>query len=120
LKTGKPTISTQIKNLEESLEQNPFDRKNRYLALIEAGKKENFWMASSLRKSQHPIAMSLYDNAVVEGFFHTFKIECVHYKIYQTRKEESPDLFEYIEIFYNRKRLHSYLGYRNPVTFKEL
>jgi len=61
-----------------------------------------------------------YDNAVVESFFHTLKVECVHRKTYETRKQAKADLFEYIEVFYNRKRLHSYLGYRSPVEFREL
>jgi putative transposase len=61
-----------------------------------------------------------YDNAVAESFFHTLKVECVHRKIYETRKQAKSDLFEYIEVFYNRKRLHSYLGYRGPVEFREL
>jgi putative transposase len=61
-----------------------------------------------------------YDNAVVESFFHSLKVECVHNKNYETRKEARADLFEYIEVFYNRKRLHSYLGYRSPVEFREL
>lgn len=61
-----------------------------------------------------------YDNAVAESFFHTLKVECVHRKIYETRKQAKSDLFEYIEVFYNRKRLHSYIGYRSPVEFREL
>ena len=48
------------------------------------------------------------------------KVECVHNKIYETRKQARADLFEYIEVFYNRKQLHSYLGYRSPSEFKEL
>jgi len=60
-----------------------------------------------------------YHNATVESFFHTFKVECVHNKIYETRKQAKEDLFEYIEVFYNRKQLHSYLGYRSPAEFRE-
>ena len=61
-----------------------------------------------------------YYNAVVEKFFHTLKIECVYNKIYETRKQAKSDLFEYIEIFYNRKRLHFYLEYQSPFKFREL
>jgi putative transposase len=61
-----------------------------------------------------------YDNAVVESFFHTLKVEGVQGRIFETRKQARAELFEYIEVFYNRKRLHSYLGYKSPVEFREI
>ncbi|MFZ2322074.1 MAG: IS3 family transposase [Ignavibacteriaceae bacterium] len=60
-----------------------------------------------------------YDNAVTESFFHTLKTELTYWEIYQTREEAKRSLFEYIEINYNRKRLHSSLGYLSPVEFEE-
>ena len=59
-----------------------------------------------------------YDNAVVESFFHTLKVESVYQTRYLTREEARRDLFDYIEIFYNRQRLHSSLGYVSPVSFE--
>ena len=59
-----------------------------------------------------------YDNAVVESFFHTLKTEHVHHCIYTTRAEARQSIFEYIEIFYNRQRRHSALGYRSPISFE--
>ena len=47
----------------------------------------------------------------MESFFHTLKTELVHHRDYQTRDEARRDIFEYIEVFYNRRRLHSTLGY---------
>ena len=59
-----------------------------------------------------------WDNAPMESFFHSMKTELVHHRDYQTRDEARRDIFEYIEIFYNRQRRHSTLGYRCPVQFE--
>ncbi len=61
-----------------------------------------------------------YDNAVAESFFGTLKKELVYFEDYKTRDEAKRSIFEYIEIFYNRKRRHSSLGYKSPVEFEEL
>ncbi len=60
-----------------------------------------------------------YDNAVMESFFGTLKQELVHRREYPTREEARRSLFEYIEVFYNRQRLHSTLGYLSPVQYEE-
>jgi putative transposase len=60
-----------------------------------------------------------YDNAVSESFFHTLKTELTHWNNYQTRKEAKRSIFEYVEIFYNRVRLHSTIGYLAPVEFEQ-
>ena len=60
-----------------------------------------------------------YDNAVMESFFHTLKVECVYQTQYLTREEARLDVFDYIEVFYNRQRLHSSLGYVSPVNFED-
>jgi putative transposase len=59
-----------------------------------------------------------WDNAVVESFFSTLKRELVHHEGYADREEARRSLFEYIEVFYNRKRRHSTLGYRSPAEFE--
>jgi len=59
-----------------------------------------------------------YDNAVSESFFHTLKTEHVYDYRYETRAEARQSIFEYIEMFYNRQRRHSALGYRSPVSFE--
>ncbi len=61
-----------------------------------------------------------YDNALAESFFHTLKTEHVHLHRYATRAEARQSIFEYIEMFYNRQRRHSALGYRSPVEFEKL
>jgi len=59
-----------------------------------------------------------YDNAVVESFFGSLKTERVHRQQYLTRDQARRDIFAYIELFYNRRRLHSSLGYLSPVQFE--
>jgi putative transposase len=58
-----------------------------------------------------------YDNAVIESFFGTLKTECV-FAPFATRAQARTTLFEYLEVWYNRKRLHSSLGYCSPVEFE--
>jgi putative transposase len=59
-----------------------------------------------------------YDNAVVESFFGTLKMELSHQVTYLTREEAMTDIFFYIEGFYNRQRRHSSLGYVSPITYE--
>ncbi len=59
-----------------------------------------------------------YDNAAMETFFHTLKTEHVFFCNYLTREEAKTSIFEYIEVFYNRYRLHSTLDYMSPVEFE--
>jgi len=60
-----------------------------------------------------------WDNAPTESFFNSLKNERVHGKTYATRAQAQTDLFEYIEVFYNRVRRHSTLGYQAPIPFLE-
>lgn len=59
-----------------------------------------------------------YDNAAMESFFHTLKTEHVYFEYYSTRAQAMQSIFEYVEVFYNRKRRHSTLGYVSPVAFE--
>lgn len=61
-----------------------------------------------------------WDNAPVESFFSTLKRELVHHRRYQTRAEARAELFEYIEVWYNRRRRHSSLGYQSPAEYEAL
>ncbi len=60
-----------------------------------------------------------YDNALMESFFGTLKSECVDRQSFQGRAQARQALFEYLEAFYNRQRLHSSLGYVSPVTYEQ-
>jgi len=59
-----------------------------------------------------------WDNACVESFFGTLKRELVYHRRYATRDDARQDIFEYIEVFYNRQRRHSTLGYHSPAEFE--
>lgn len=61
-----------------------------------------------------------WDNACVESFFGTLKKELIHDRRYATREEAKQDVFEYIEVFYNRQRRHTTLGYRSPAEFEAM
>jgi len=74
---------------------------------------------------QHQIQVSMsrsgncYDNAPMESFFATLKAELAHYGGYGTRQQARAEIFEYIEVFYNRRRRHSSLGYLSPLQFEQ-
>jgi transposase InsO family protein len=59
-----------------------------------------------------------WDNAVAESFFGTLKTELVHHERFKTREQARMNIFDYIETFYNRRRLHSYLNYLSPEEFE--
>lgn len=75
---------------------------------------------------QHAILQSMsrkgncWDNAVAESFFHTIKTELVYQTKFKTRQEAKLAIFEYIEVFYNRIRMHSTNGYLSPVKYEEV
>jgi len=60
-----------------------------------------------------------YDNAMMESFFSTFKSECVYRNEFATHAQARTCAFEYIEVFYNRQRRHSSLGYLSPEEFEK-
>lgn len=74
--------------------------------------------------ASHGITVSMsgkgdcYDNAMMESFWATLKTELVHQRRYATREQARASIFEYIEVFYNRQRLHSSLGYVSPESFE--
>ena len=57
-----------------------------------------------------------YDNAATESFFGSLKEECVYRTVYQSHEQARQALFDYLEIFYNRQRRHSALGYLSPLA----
>ncbi|MFT5074932.1 MAG: putative transposase [Patiriisocius sp.] len=73
---------------------------------------KNGFVSSMSRKGE------CHDNAVAESFFGTLKTELVDDEDYRTKQQAKQSLFEYIEVFYNRRRRHSYLGYVSPAEFE--
>lgn len=70
-------------------------------------------IASSMSRAGVP-----YDNAMVESFFSSLKNELTHHVVFNDLQQGKTELFEYIEVFYNRKRRHQALGSRSPVQFE--
>lgn len=73
---------------------------------------KNHFNSSMSRKGE------CYDNAVVESFFNSLKSELI-LQDFETKDQAKIEIFEYIEVFYNRERLHSSLGYRSPYEFEK-
>jgi len=75
---------------------------------------------------QHGIIQSMsrkgncWDNAVAESFFHTIKTELIYQTKFKTREEAKHAIFEYIEVYYNRIRMHSTNDYLSPVKYEEM
>ena len=81
---------------------------NRFKAIL----AENEFVGSMSRKGD------CWDNAVAESFFHTLKVELVHRNKFKTRDEAKRRIFEYVEMYYNRRRAHSTLGYLSPFEYE--
>lgn len=88
------------------------DRGSQYASHAFQDKLAEFGMVCSMSRKGN-----CWDNAPTESWFNSFKNERVHGMRYATRAEMSAMSFEYIEAFYNRKRLHSTLGYKAPTQF---
>lgn len=75
--------------------------------------EENNFIQSMSRKG------NCWDNAVAESFFHTLKTQLTHHVCYRNVQEAEASLFNYIEVYYNRRRRHSTNNYKSPVFFEE-
>ncbi len=90
------------------------DRGSQYASDLFKTKIEEFKMIQSMSRKGN-----CWDNAPTESFFHTLKIEEVYNKKYKTKEEAKTDIFDYIEVFYNRSRSHSFLDYKSPLEYEE-
>ena len=90
------------------------DRGSQYAANhFQALLKQNNIVCSMSRKG------NCWDNAPTESFFHTLKVECIYQQSLTTREGAKQIIFDYIEVFYNRQRLHSTLNYQSPVDYEK-
>ena len=90
------------------------DRGSQYASdLYQKTLKDHGFICSMSRKG------NCWDNAPSESFFHTLKTELTHHRRYQTRQEAKQDIFEYIEVFYNRQRRHSTIDYQTPLGYEK-
>ena len=120
--SNRLTAALVTSALEQALTQRSVSR-----ALIFHSDRGSQYASSDVRQilKRNNIQQSMsstgncYDNAITETFFHTLKTELTFWERYQTREEARRNIFEYIEVFYNRQRLHSALGYKPPVEFEQ-
>lgn len=91
------------------------DRGRQYASYVYQDLLKHYGMRASMSRSGN-----CYDNAYLESFFGTLKTELVHGERYRTRLEARLSIFEYVEVFYNRQRRHSALGYRSPEQYERL
>ena len=91
------------------------DRGRQYASYAYQELLKEYHMVPSMSRSGN-----CYDNAYVESFFGTLKTELVHGQRYRSRQEARLSIFEYVEVFYNRQRRHSALGYRSPEAYEKL
>ena len=90
------------------------DRGSQYASHAMRSKLAEYGMTASMSRKGN-----CWDNAPSESFFNSLKNERVHGTTYGTRADAERDLFDYIAVFYNRRRRHSTLGYCSPVQFLE-
>jgi putative transposase len=90
------------------------DRGSQYASYEHKALLEKYGIVQSMSKKG-----DCWDNAVAESFFHSLKTELIHHEKFITRSQANEKIFEYIEIFYNRKRIHSSNNYMSPYEFEE-
>ena len=88
------------------------DRGSQYASQAFQRKLKAYGMTCSMSRKGN-----CWDNAPTESWFNSFKNERIHGRRFATRAEMEAEGFEYIEVFYNRKRMHSSLGYKTPTRF---
>jgi len=89
------------------------DRGSQYAALDYRALLDAYGITVSMSAKGDP-----YDNAMMESFFSTLRAECTDLHAFTSQREARTVVFEFIEVFYNRQRLHSALGYTSPVQFE--
>ena len=106
-------MAIKTKSIEEKVllhsDQGATYRANGYLQFFE---KNNITQSMSNKGECH-------DNAVIESFFSRLKTELIQLETYRSREIAKSKIFEYIELFYNKVRLHSYLNYETPENFEK-
>ena len=90
------------------------DRGSQYTSRRYQNEVREIGAVSSMSRAGNP-----YDNALMESFYKTLKTELLINGSFETEEEAKNAIFEYIEIYYNRQRLHSSLGYLSPVEYEE-
>lgn len=90
------------------------DRGSQYASKIYQRRLRRYGMKSSMSRKG-----DCWDNSVMESFFHTLKVEHVYDQFFKSRAEATNSIFEWIEVFYNRQRVHSSLGFVTPECYEQ-
>jgi transposase InsO family protein len=114
-------------NLTQSALNQAIGRRNPVAGLIHHSDRGSQYASGDYQAllKKHAITPSMsrkgdcWDNAVAESFLHTLKVEKINRYRFKTRDEAKREIFRYIEMYYNRKRTHSSLGYLSPFEFEE-
>lgn len=121
----KPSMQTEI--VLDALLMAVWRRKPRHSVIIHSDQGSQFGSDDFVRWSKDNRLIpsmsrrgNCYDNAVAESFFSNLKKERIKRKIYATREEAKSEIFDYIEVFYNRTRRHSFLHQLSPMAFEQL
>ena len=121
----KPTMKTDI--VLDALLMAVWRRKPKHPVIIHSDQGSQFssddfarWCQDNRLIPSMSRRGNCYDNAVAESFFSSLKKEIIKKKIYATRQDAQSEIFEYIEVFYNRKRRHSHLNQLSPMAFELL
>ena len=121
----KPTMATEI--VLDALLMAVWRRKPKRPVIIHSDQGSQFgsddfarWYKDNNLVPSMSRRGNCYDNAVAESFFSNLKKERIKRKIYTTREEAKSEIFEYIEVFYNRIRRHSHLNQLSPMVFEQL
>ncbi|MGH9900909.1 MAG: IS3 family transposase [Pyrinomonadaceae bacterium] len=89
------------------------DRGSQYASAAFRGRLSAWGCSQSMSRKGN-----CWDNAVTESFFGVLKAEMIHHERFATRQEAKDKLFDYIEVFYNRMRIHSAAGYFAPAEYE--
>lgn len=121
----KPTMATEL--ALDALTMAVWRRKPKQPVIIHSDQGSQFgsddftrWCKDQRLTPSMSRRGNCYDNAVAEAFFSNLKKERIKRRIYATREEARSDIFEYIEVFYNRIRRHSHLNQLSPLDFEKL
>ena len=118
------TVDLVLESLNTSLRRQDITIKNNLTAHTDRGSQ---YASLEYRKklTTHNITASMsrrgncYDNAFVETFFRTLKVELIYRRRFKTRSEARMAIFEFIEVWHNQQRLHSSLGYQTPIGYEQ-
>jgi transposase InsO family protein len=91
------------------------DRGSQYASIEHRQQIQDYQMVQSMSRRAN-----CWDNAAMESFFKTLKVERIHRTRYESRAQAKLDIVDWIEGFYNRKRIHSSIGYKTPIGFESL